>query len=431
MQVAEEGFRTSDYYGHLGLDAAVSLSNSMSIADIGRVSDSLKHKGYSLNPDGTPRNRIGLEIPPGQLLITKVFLARCSAEKTSKEGVADADDGAGATPLIDKSQYPKHDSVFRVKATDAKQRTWFVFDHCLVLPEYLVEFEYVMKHTVAPDPPLSFMAELVDKGVLQLQNETEANDMGPLARALVKFLYQCDQKEAASGGSGSGTHDEATTRILSTPPVVEEAGSASEMTGQLITRRGGADFASIKYLNLHSNQIRKIENLGPLVNLETLILSFNEVSKMENLEVLTCLKRLDLSFNMVRRFENIKTLSTLTDLAMNSNLLHRTEDLSMLRKYVPHLESLNLANNPVCEMKSYRHYVLRRLLKLENLDGRPVSEAEQQAAMNNTSSIKAAMIKENAFVQRRSNWCVAACTCSQWRLHVHHACHHVNTSTRT
>ena len=58
----------------------------------------------------------------------------------------------------------------------------------------------------------------------------------------------------------------------------------------------------------------------------------------------------------------------------------------------------------VCEMKSYRHYVLRRLLKLESLDGRPVSEAEQQAAMANTSSIKASMIKENAFVQRRSNW---------------------------
>jgi hypothetical protein len=128
-------------------------------------------------------------------------------------------------------QYPKHDSVFRVRPADAKQRTWFVFDHCLVLPEYLVEFEYVMKHSVAPDPPMSFMTELVEKvrqkspdtakrareknarnalvpqGVLQPQNETEANDMGPLARALVKFLYQCDLK-ATSGGGAGGAHDE-------------------------------------------------------------------------------------------------------------------------------------------------------------------------------------------------------------------------------
>ena len=170
------------------------------------------------------------------------------------------------------------------------------------------------------------------------------------------------------------------------------------MSPEVVAARCGPDLSCVKYLNLHSNHIRKIENLGQLVRLETLILSFNEIAKIENVEVLTALQvrsrveisqyeqdeematnfrsttlqTLDLSFNMVRRFENMKTLSTLTDLAMNSNLLHRTEDLSMLRKYVPHLVTLNLANNPVCEMKSYRHYVLRRLLKLEHLDGRQV-----------------------------------------------------------
>ena len=39
MRVAEEGFRSADYYGQLGMDAAVSLSNSMSIADIPRIGD--------------------------------------------------------------------------------------------------------------------------------------------------------------------------------------------------------------------------------------------------------------------------------------------------------------------------------------------------------------------------------------------------------
>lgn len=207
----------------------------------------------------------------------------------------------------------------------------------------------------------------------------------------------------ASVSNGSA-HDEATSRILNTPPLIDVTGDLTEISPEVVSARCGPDVACVKYLNLHSNHIRKIENLGPLVKLETLILSFNEIAKIENVEELTALQTLDLSFNMIRRFENMKTLSTLTDLAMNSNLLHRTEDLSMLRKYVPHLVNLNLANNPVCEMKSYRHYVLRRLLKLESLDGRQVSESEQQVAMSNTSSIKAAMIKENAFVQRRSNW---------------------------
>ena len=34
-------------------------------------------------------------------------------------------------------------SVFRTKENDQKQRMWFVLDNALVLPEYLVEFEYV------------------------------------------------------------------------------------------------------------------------------------------------------------------------------------------------------------------------------------------------------------------------------------------------
>ena len=34
-------------------------------------------------------------------------------------------------------------SVYRIKENDQKQRMWFVLDNALVLPEYLVEFEYV------------------------------------------------------------------------------------------------------------------------------------------------------------------------------------------------------------------------------------------------------------------------------------------------
>jgi hypothetical protein len=39
--------------------------------------------------------------------------------------------------------YKGAQSVYRVKESDAKQRLWFVFDNALVLPEYLVEFEYI------------------------------------------------------------------------------------------------------------------------------------------------------------------------------------------------------------------------------------------------------------------------------------------------
>uniref|UniRef100_A0A7S4J9U1 U2A'/phosphoprotein 32 family A C-terminal domain-containing protein n=1 Tax=Guillardia theta TaxID=55529 RepID=A0A7S4J9U1_GUITH len=406
LRVAEEGFRAADFYGEIGMEAAVSLSNSLSIADIPRIQDALKKQRIACNPDGTPKMRFGIELGNGQLLITKVFLARCTAEKSSSKTNAETgqdepeDDLDAQKPLpLNRNSYPKHDSVYRVKPADTKQRTWFVFDHYLVLPEYLVEFEYVMKHKSIPDPPLSFMTELVEKGVLHPQNETEASDMGPLARSLIKFLYQCNLKIQ----SNRPEEDEC-TKILNSPPIIPDRSSITMISLDTIMVRCGADLSNVKYLNLHSNSIKKLENLTGLVNLETLILSFNEISKIEGLETFVSLKTLDLSFNLIRRLDNLKTLSTLTSLEVNNNLLYRAEDLSALRKYTPNLIVLNLSNNAVCELKSYRFYVLRRLLKLEMLDGRKVSESERQEALTNTSSIKLNMIKECAFVQRRSTW---------------------------
>jgi hypothetical protein len=34
-------------------------------------------------------------------------------------------------------------SVYRTKENDQRQRMWFVLDNALILPEYLVEFEYI------------------------------------------------------------------------------------------------------------------------------------------------------------------------------------------------------------------------------------------------------------------------------------------------
>ena len=41
-------------------------------------------------------------------------------------------------------------SVYRTKENDQRQRMWFVLDNALILPEYLVEFEYVTNIKTAP-----------------------------------------------------------------------------------------------------------------------------------------------------------------------------------------------------------------------------------------------------------------------------------------
>jgi hypothetical protein len=47
-----------------------------------------------------------------------------------------------------------------LQASDSKQKLWYVFDNALVLPEYLVEFQYDIRHS----SPLSARSE----GGLQL-----------------------------------------------------------------------------------------------------------------------------------------------------------------------------------------------------------------------------------------------------------------------
>ena len=55
------------------------------------------------------------------------------------------------------------------------------------------------------------------------------------------------------------------------------------MTEDVILKCAGgpASLASVTYLNLHGNAIRKIEGLGACPNLKVLVLSFNELTKLE------------------------------------------------------------------------------------------------------------------------------------------------------
>ena len=128
----------------------------------------------------------------------------------------------------------------------------------------------------------------------------------------------------------------------------------------------------LEVLNLHGNNIRKIECLDKLPKLRVLVLSFNEVHKIEGLEQLRQLQRLELGFNLIKRIEGLKGPASLETLELNNNLIYRLEDIGMLKKHVPGLLELNLHNNAVCEVKSYRTHVLRRLTSLSTLDGVPV-----------------------------------------------------------
>ncbi|XP_063400283.1 uncharacterized protein LOC134684896 [Mytilus trossulus] len=132
----EEGFLEAQTYSDLRRDGAVSLSNSLSLADRHRIEHLTKNGKNSDYSDSC-------SFRYGQLVISKVYLGKSVKALDDRQ--------------ISKSSYPKIDAVFKPRKMcisnegdtlcecSARQCEWYLFDSRLVLPEYVVEFEYVTK----------------------------------------------------------------------------------------------------------------------------------------------------------------------------------------------------------------------------------------------------------------------------------------------
>ena len=85
-----------------------------------------------------------VQIPSGQLLVCKVFLSKCVSDVNCPHfNPSHSPSEIWKYAQVDTKMYNHVSSVFRTKENDPKQRLWFVFDNALVLPEYLVEFDYI------------------------------------------------------------------------------------------------------------------------------------------------------------------------------------------------------------------------------------------------------------------------------------------------
>jgi len=396
LRAAEDGFRHPSEYAALGLDGAVTLSNSISVIDVPR----LKEAPASYRTSG------GRSPLVGQVLVSKVFLGKC-VQESALASPATGSKQSKKQVLTSKAEYPDCNSVFRVKQGDPKQRQWYVFDNALVLPEYLVEYEYEASfgskfRFCQPSPVLSGEGQAALDGL--------DADVRLIARPLVPMLLAAEHADLDDNGQPivrlTGTEDG--MELLKEEPQVAAKPAVEALTEGLLRQRTGAEsLAMLTYLNLHAAGIERIEGLSGLQALKTLLLSFNAIQKMEGLSELHMLERLDLSYNSIRRIEGLKGLLLLRDLDLSSNLLHRLEDVNVLKKYIPELVAVDLSGNPLCTYKTYRTLMLRRLSKLQQLDQSPVSDEDREGASDNTTTLTVQMIKDHAF-SRRSTSMVAA-----------------------
>ena len=233
-----------------------------------------------------------------------------------------------------------------------------------------------------------------------MQSEAEAVDLANLTRPLLRFAQQC------ALASPADPYDDVCTAALNMPPALRQRPKVYRITQELLqgVQARCSDLGAIERLNLHGNCIRKIEWLDALKRLRELILCFNEIHKIEGLDELRALRRLELGFNLIKRIEGLRGPAGLEVLELNNNLIYRLEDIGVLKKHVAGLLELNLHNNAVCEVKSYRSHVIRRLGSLSLLDGAAVDASEREHAAENITSITPELLKGHSYARKRFNY---------------------------
>ncbi|TFK10921.1 protein kinase C beta type [Platysternon megacephalum] len=171
-------------------------------------------------------------------------------------------------------------------------------------------------------------------------------------------------------------------------------------------------------INLHCNQISKIEGLGHIQNLQHLDLSSNQINQIEGLSTLTNLRTLNLSCNLITKVEGLEKLHNLTKLNLSYNRIHDLTgflDLRGISHKISHIDlhsncisSINhllqcmiglhyLTNltlekngkdNPVCDTTGYREIILQTLPQLTVLDGRNVFGEPVNLTEENSSDLQ-------------------------------------------
>ncbi|BFI30707.1 hypothetical protein MPTK2_3g14780 [Marchantia polymorpha subsp. ruderalis] len=392
QRIVEGGFPLSPERVAHGCSSPVVLSNSVGLADRCRL------KIFADQPH--------TEVPKGRttgwLLVVKTCLGtsvkdvRCKYTQIPRRkefGGSNKVDGEGS--VLKKTSYPHADSVYRSHPTDSKQRSWFVFDAALVVPEYLVEFDYFFNSNTpggqTPSSPgisgegvecltdMSKLMDLSDSDLSQHQNcdraSMECTDCPP-----------CEARNLDASVSGRPSTDLA-------DPVVKLS------VEYILKMSCASNLQSMTNLNLHGSNLYNVDVLRGLGSLKILILSFNNISKMTGLDELPLLEELDLSYNLVARIEGLNGLDTLRSLDLGGNQIWNPSDFTYLHSQVPTLSTFNLRDNPIADDMEYPMMVLRALPSLVELDSNPISSEERVEADRKYVSSPALL-----FAKPRTEW---------------------------
>uniref|UniRef100_UPI00398E77B4 leucine-rich repeat-containing protein 9 isoform X3 n=1 Tax=Pristiophorus japonicus TaxID=55135 RepID=UPI00398E77B4 len=390
LHILENGFKKAELYKFLGRDEAVPLCNSMSLCEQPRIE--------YLQRQAQARNKTFIDPVPfryGQIIIAKVFLGHCVQALDSER--------------VERINYPNANSVYRPRKVDTRsavdkgflspiklhgncdcslrQYEWFVFDHDLVVPEYLIDFEYTTQNDLQ-----SFYSTLSENKTFQRKHSKAAIMITQRAKALDEEIVKMDPA------------------VKQKPKIV----SLDEMALLSISR--ATILSQITILNLHGNSLSNLKGISKLTNLQKLFVSFNELVQLDDLSNLPHLVYLDASHNQLITLDGFKGMENLKHLDLSwNNLTYIKEEIGVLRKHVVDLLTLDLRHNPWKKPALLRPIIISQLKALTYLNGCIVTEEEAATALCITAGSRLTQVSlvAHSRTDEERPRCLSLLTCAQ------------------
>ncbi|XP_056914426.1 leucine-rich repeat-containing protein 9 isoform X2 [Takifugu flavidus] len=354
LGIIEEGFQRVEEREASQGEGFIPFSNSLFLTEQPRIAHALTQAckaDSECNIDPIPFRH-------SQVIVSKVFVGQ-------------------SVPLVvgsplDQSHYPNAYSVYQnvenrfrtggreegtcsspthtVPECSLGQRRWFVFDPELVLPEYIIFFEYVF----------------------EVRCKTELPDLS---------------RHREGAPSGSSVLD---GEVLNMEPVLKPQPKLLSLDNNLLLNVARANFLSqITMLNLHGHSLNKIKAVSSLTALRHLNISFNAFTRLDDISHMPNLEFLDASYNHLITLEGLRDLERLKHLDVSWNKLTKSrEEAAVLRKHTPMLLKLDTRHNPWKKPKSVRLTLLGYLKTLTHLDGVTVAEEEAAEAVQMVAGSK-------------------------------------------
>ena len=243
-----------------------------------------------------------------------------------------------------------------------------------MLPEYLVEFDYVLKNqnqnkiadfgdtvTILDNPDDEFISPKniqIYKSELNNIYNTLCDEINAYQFENLEDLKHPNLEIKAQDLDRADITSIKTNRLnyfkycLSrstlyelNPNLLNEGPQTSPSENQILNNRRPE---SIQFLNLSNQKLLSVLQFPNLVNLRTLILSYNKIQEITGLECYANLVHLDLSHNEILRVTNLSKLPRLEILDISHNDIQLTSDINELKKN-PSLNDLKIIFNPFAE----------------------------------------------------------------------------------